>query len=362
MNTIRPQGISNDYSILSMAGKHFKDCLKVALMALLLPIPLIAGATLGFFYFEPTWYTDIFLWSLLILFVAGQFGALFQLINIGLRTKKAEKTISVLQKFGNEPDLYMLENKLLNHVPYSDTRESILRLIKLGQQGETDGFDRVIENSALRRDQNSSKVLGFHNLVNRMTLKLGFLGTLIGLLMTFEPMKQAMLSLQGSDGEFQFINDIVKAIDGDAYAILTTLFATALSIFIELITIQILSKTLDQYEMANNNLDDWCVIHLQPWVKKKYVEKKSTDYLIKMQKEFSEKVTSLQLAIDEQIRNLAEHVENTSTLINSIIPFEKDLANKFSTLIEYENEYRQFISQKLQGITSTVPNLESKNE
>ncbi|KMQ50844.1 hypothetical protein CHISP_2195 [Chitinispirillum alkaliphilum] len=342
-----------NFSILDLAGMHLKNCKTLIYTTMGLPLPLIAAAVFGFFYFQPTWYKDVFLWSILILFVAGQLGALIQLISLKMGATKTGVVLSVLKKFGNKPDLQGLQEQLLYKAPACHARDGLLRWIQLGVQGESEGLERLMEHAADRRDQVSSKILSFHGLITRTTLKLGFLGTLIGLLMTFEPMKQAMLSLQGSEGEFQFINDIVKAIDGNAYAILTTMFATGLSIFIELLTIQVMEKILTKFEMVNSNLDDWCIIHLQPWIKNSHSsEKNRLDKLAELQKGFAEKITSLHKSMDEQLRVLASRVEETGRQINSLIPLEKEMSRKIQLLTDYETEYRQFISSKLQSVAA----------
>ncbi len=352
-----------NYSILGLALEHLKRCKSTIVLTTAMPLPLIATAILGFFYFQPTWYVDLFLWSILAVFVIGQIGALVQLVSLGAGAKKTGKTLEVLSLAGNNPDLESLQENLIHRAPSCHVRDALLRYIQLGVQGESDGLDIIMEHAAVRRDQVSSRILSFHGLITRTTLKLGFLGTLIGLLMTFEPMKQAMLSLQGSEGEFQFISDIVKAIDGNAYAILTTLFATGLSIFIELLTIQIFEKILNKFEMVNNSLDDWCIIHLQPWIKNRYASgKKDTEAIIEMQKEFAEKITSLHQVMNNQLASLVTRIEETNRQVNSLIPLEKEVARKIVTLAEYEKGYRKFINAKLQSLAPLMTNVEKSDE
>lgn len=352
------------YSTLDVASNHLKNSKNLSTYATALPLPMICGAVLGFFFFQPAWYTDPFLWAILVLFVFGQLGALFQYVALRAGAVKAQKTLSIVKSQGETPDLQTLQQKMFTDAPPCQIRDSILRWIQLGVQGETRGMERMMDHAAVRRDQVASKTISFHSTVNRITLKLGFLGTLIGLLMTFEPMKQAMLSLQGSQGEFKFINDIVKAIDGDAYAILTTLFATGLSIFIELLTIQIFERILGQFEMVNNNLDDWCLIHLQPRIKENAAasERKYLEELARLQREFTQKVTDIHRSMDEQLKSLASRVEETGRQMVKLIPLEKEMGRKIALLTKYEAQYRSVLGAKLQSFAPVSLVTEKKND
>ena len=344
-----------NYSTFDLANRHLKNCRTFSIFFLFLPIPLIAGAVKGFYFFQPTWYTDPFLWVILVLFSTGQVAAFYQMIILNRGTRNARKVFDVVRQGGDKPDLDLLMENILNHSPSCHIRDSIVRWMQLGIQGETEGLERMMEHAGMRRDQTANKIMSFHNIINRTTLKMGFLGTLIGLLMTFEPMKQAMLSLQGSDGEFKFINDIVKALDGDAYAILTTLFATGLSIFIELFTFQLFERILGQFEMVNNNLDDWCLIHLQPWIKENYAEKSKLENTAAMQMRFAEHIAQFQRAMDEQLRTLTGFVQETGRQIMTLLPFQQELAAKIGQLAEYEKQYRQFLHVKMQSIVPPLP-------
>jgi biopolymer transport protein ExbB/TolQ len=339
------------YSTFDQADKHLNSCSLLAKLTLVLPIPLIAGAVAGFFYFQPHWYRDPFMWAILMLFVIGQVGALGQLIGLIFGTRKAKKTLMMLRKGGDRPELESLQEALVVKAPSCHIRDNVLRWIQLGIQGETHGIERMMEHSAVRREQAAGKIMSFHTVINRITLKLGFVGTLIGLMMTFEPMKQAMLSLQNSTGEFKFITDICKAVDGDAYAIATTLFATGLSIFLELLTIQMFDRILGQFEMVNNNLDDWCIIHLQPWIRESYAgEKKNNDGLIEFQRQFAEKIAAVQKTMDEQVRTLAAYVQETNRQLASLAPVQQAIGQKIGELSDNEVQYRQFLQTKLQRL------------
>ena len=161
-------------------------------------------------------------------------------------------------------------------------------------------------------------MIEFHSSVNRVTLKLGFLGTLIGLMMTFPPMRDAILALQGSDGEFRFVTDIAEAIDGNQYAILTTLIATGLSIVLELITIKILESTVSDMELTNNDLDEWNIVVFQPLIREKYAKKTGLELLLNNEKEFENKLSALSNLVNLQVKTITETVEKSVTLIAKV--------------------------------------------
>jgi biopolymer transport protein ExbB/TolQ len=347
MNITTKTRFAAAYSPIDLAFKHLRECLKTTKSVALLPVPLIAGAILGFNYFHPAWHTNLFLWSILLLFAFGQAGSLFQLLTLYKGVLKAVNTLGILRRAGHRPDLQVLQKQLMVAAPSCQIRDNVLNWIQLGIQGETDGIERIMEHAAVRRDQNAARIISFHSIINRTTLKLGFLGTLIGLMMTFDPMKQAMLSLQSSQGEFRFVTDIVRAIDADAFAIIATLFATGLSIFIELLTIQFFERILHKFELVNNDLDDWCIIYLQPWIKEASNGKKSNDDLIEFQKQFAEKITVVQKAMDEQVRALATGVLETGQQIAGLAVIQKETAKKISDLTEDEKQYRAFLQSKL---------------
>jgi hypothetical protein len=345
------------YSTLDQADTHLNRCVSLSTITLFLPLPLITGAVAGFHYYQPHWYRDPFMWAILMLFVCGQIGALGQLVGLISGTRKAKKTLLFLRKAGDRPDLASLQEQLVVKAPAGHIRDNVVRWIQLGLQGETDGIERMMEHAAVRREQSAGKIMSFHALINRITLKLGFVGTLIGLMMTFEPMKQAMLSLQSSTGEFKFITDICKAVDGDAYAIATTLFATGLSIFLELLTIQMFERILGQFEMVNNNLDDWCIIHLQPWIRESHAKlKKNTDGLVEIQRQFAEKIAAVQKSMDEQVRALVAHVQETNRQLALLAPVQQTIGKKIGELADYELHYRQFLHSAMQRLAPPSPN------
>jgi biopolymer transport protein ExbB/TolQ len=350
MNSYTKNRIAAAYSPLDQALGHLRECIRLIRSVSLLPVPILAGAVLGFNYFHPAWRTDLFLWSILLLFAFGQAGSLFQLMTLLKSARKSGDTLGILKRAGNRPDLQNLQKQLTVSAPSCHIRDNILRWIQLGVQGETDGIERMMEHASVRRDQNAAKIISFHSIINRTTLKLGFLGTLIGLMMTFDPMKQAMLALQDSRGEFKFVTDIVHAIDADAFAIVATLFATGLSIFIELLTIQFLERILHKFETVNNNLDDWCLIHLQPWIRETSTGRKNYDELVEFQKQFAEKITSMQKTINEQMHALTTGALQTGQQIASLVAIQQVIDKKISAVAESEEQYRAFLQSKLSRV------------
>jgi hypothetical protein len=382
MKSVRKRRETAIHSPLDLANKHLALCMRWIIGSLVLPLPLIASAVVGFNYFYPHWYKDLFLWAILLLFASGQVGSLFQLLGLNGGARKAARVLAFLKKSGDRPEIQNFQQQLMFTTPACHIRDNVLRWIRLGIQGNTEGLERMMEQTALRRDQNAATTISFHTLINRTTLKMGFLGTLIGLIMTFEPMKQAMLALQSSRGEFRFVTDMVRAIDGDSYAIVTTLLATALSIFVELVTIQCFERIFHQFEIMNSNLENWCIIQLQPWISEIIGRKKRYDgtaeyqkrfaeteaipsaqrsgesaggengygALIEFQKEFAAKVVAMQQTMDEQLRTLSSRVNQTGQQITGLVSIQEAIDKKISDLADGEEQYRRFLQSKLQRV------------
>jgi len=325
-------------------------------------LPLIAGAVAGFFYFEPKWYEDVFLSTILAFFVLGQLIAFFQFNNIIKGAKSVKKLLNILLHSENITDLEHLDKEVMKSAPAGHLRNIILRWLSLGLQGEYEGFEAMMENAALRRARSTDKQIAIHNIINRVTLKLGFLGTLIGLIMTFPPMKSAILSLQGSGGEFKFVTDIASAIDGDQYAILTTLFATALSIFIELMTIQVFERVLNGFEVVNNYVDEWNITTLQPIIKKYYTNKNKTEDILEVEKLYQKKLIEIQELANRQINELKNVVLSTSKQIANLTEIQKIQSERIQKVVSFENQYRSFLDTKQKSVMdeTLIPNnLES---
>ena len=241
----------------------------------ILPLLLLAATTCVVVVFFPDrWLTDrylaMFLGLIFVIFAFGQLMAIFQISRILPVITSSERVLDVLKEAGDEPNLETLRLTLLQKAPESALRDLFLRWIELGLRGETLGSEALLENAWERRSIHDNRLISFHVSLNRSTLKLGFLGTLIGIIITFPPMKRAVMGLADSQGELKFIKDIAATIDGDSYAILNTLIATGLSIFVEFITIQMLERVLRGFDVVNSHINDWNITRLQPWIRRHY--------------------------------------------------------------------------------------------
>lgn len=126
--------------------------------------------------------------------------------------------------------------RVLGALPPGHVRDLVLHWLELGATAPETRALHLFENARERREIQEGKLVGFHVSLNRNIMKLGFLGTLVGLLLTFPPMRAAVMGLADSGGEMRFIaDDMAKAIDEDAYAIQATLVSMGFSLFLEAI-------------------------------------------------------------------------------------------------------------------------------
>lgn len=320
---------------LAKIGRTARACLFV-------PIPLMALITVGFFFFKANWYLDPFLALIYLLFVAGQIIAMNQIRGVGVGARKTAAAIQVLREAGDTPDLEALRAALLKSAPPGHLRDLLLRWIELGLRGETHGSESLLDNAWDRRSLTDGRALSVHTSLNRTTLKLGFLGTLIGLIMTFPPMKRAVMSLAESDGEMRFIRDLTAAIDGDEYAILNTLVATAISILIELVTIQILERSLIGFDLVNSHINDWNLTRLQPLIRSRSGEAKARQNPSRTEAQMLE----TQAALDRNMAALAEAVGRTATQIEQVGQLQGQIGRRIAELTEFERQYRSFLAAK----------------
>ena len=179
------------------------------------------------------WYKEPFLLLIMITFIIAQIVVMRQLGRITNGEKKSSHVLRELMAIGSGISLTEMRDKILKSSSPGHMRDALIRWIDLGSRGETNSFNSLMNNNAARRGAAVHKQMAIPITLNRILLKLGFIGTLIGLAMTFPPMKEAILSLDVSGEEGGFVKKIADAIDGDAYAILTTLVATAFSVLVE---------------------------------------------------------------------------------------------------------------------------------
>ncbi len=333
---------------LLMAEKALTKISRTAFACLFVPLPLIALTTAGFFFFRHNWYQDPFLSLIYALFCVGQVTALGQMRGVMAGVRKTHAAIKVLQKAGDEPDLEKLREALLKDSPPGHLRDLLLRWIELGLRGETHGSESLLDNAWERRSLTDGRALSLHVSLNRTTLKLGFLGTLIGLIMTFPPMKRAIMSLSESEGEMRFIRDLVSAIDGDEYAILNTLVATAISILIELVTLQILERALIGFDLVNSHINDWNLTRLQPLIRQRH-----TQTVAKSKSKTEMEIVEAQLAMDRNMAALADAVSRTTRQLEQVGQLQVHIGKRIAELAEFERQYRTFLNSK-QGSVAPV--------
>jgi hypothetical protein len=186
-----------------------------------------------------------------------------------------------------------------------------------GAKGDTTPLAAMMDHATLRRMKNMEKKVGVHASVNRILLKLGFLGTLIGLIMTFPPMREAILTLDPKNAEkgSSFVEHIAGAIDGDQYAILATLIATGLSILIELLTIQILKRIGATFEAVNGFIDEWSITELQPWIREQVSGKDDIGKSLMQQQAFQQKMLDLEREFQGRLLDLKESSQKHITAL-----------------------------------------------
>jgi hypothetical protein len=158
-------------------------------------------------------------------------------------------------------------------------------------------------------------------------LKLGFLGTLIGLLLTFPPMQSAILSLKSSGGELTFVTDIAKALDGDNYAIFTTLIATGLSLLIELITIQLVERSFGRFEHMNSHVEEWLLAEASNGVGKDPGA-------------WGQDFHTMQGQIHKNLSDLADMVRKTTRRIDDVREMQESMESRLARMQDLSKETR----------------------
>lgn len=328
---------------------------KLARNTSFVPIPVIAFAAFAFFSYETHWYLNPFLSLIFAIFVLGQGMAVMQLRRVQAGVRNTGKSIQMLAEAGDEPDLPVLRQKLLDNAPPGHMRDLLLRWIELGMRGETSGSESLLNNAWDRRAHLDNNAVSLHVSMNRTTLKLGFLGTLYGLILTFPPMQRAVMGLADSDGELGFIRDISLAIDGDEFAIAVTLGATALSILIELVTIQILERALGGFDMVNSHINDWNLTRLQPWVRKRYGMESRQRMALEAQALLEVKMTQAHAEMDRNLNRALEAIARTTKQLDQLAMVQTAVGRRIAELTEYEKQYRGFIESKTSAVAPLPP-------
>jgi biopolymer transport protein ExbB/TolQ len=332
--------------------------------AQLLPLPIIVGAGVAMVAANVLLFQNaflaLFLAIIFVVFVAGQVVAYAQMRRLRKVVDSVEKTLQALVDSGMEPNLETLRERLENDVPEGILRDLILRWTELGVRGSETGYETLLDDALDRRAIEDNRMLTLHATINRTTLKLGFLGTLIGIILTFPPMKRAVLGLSDSDGELKFIRDIALAIDGDQYAILSTLIATGLSILVEFVTIQLLERVLHGLDMVQSDVNDWNAICLQPAIGRRRDGTGPAAELENGQARMELALLRAQQNLEHHLTELTAAMTAASSQLGQIVDIQSSVAKRLDELAGYDKlagtlaESQQVLERHLGGITDVL--------
>lgn len=315
-------------------------CLKARLF-LVLPPALSIASFLAIRYFDPRFLSNPVLLGLFGLFLVGQIVFGVQLWGLCGEARRTQDLLSLLLRAGERFDPRTLLDSMVGCKP-SEARSLVLGWLSAGAGLSLESSLELGRNSAGRRSLGEHRRLGFHALVNRIVMKLGFLGTLVGLLLTFPPMKRAILGLSDSGGEMRFIHDIARAIDEDAYAIQATLVATGLSLLLEALSVSILEGFFREFELVDSYLADWHLSVLRP-----LVERPAEPAALELsQSRQMETLAKAQSALDHQLRDLVETIGSTHRLVEALGRSQRILAGRMEELLAWEADYRRFLEHK----------------
>ncbi len=337
---------------------------KTMRMGQLLPLAIIACAAIGLVASNVLLFQNaflaLFLGIIFVVFVAGQAVAFNQLRRLRKVVTSVEKTLQTLVEAGAEPDLENLKAALEADVPEGILRDLILRWTELGVRGSATGYETLLEDALDRRAIEDNRMLTLHATINRTTLKLGFLGTLIGIILTFPPMKRAVLGLSDSDGELKFIRDIALAIDGDQYAILSTLIATGLSILVEFVTIQLLERILHGLDMVQSDVNDWNAICLQPAIARRRDGSGPAAELEKSQSRMELALLRAQQTLERHLTELTAAMGVAGAQLGQVVDLQATAAKRLEELAGYDklalslSQSQQVLEQQLGSLTDTL--------
>jgi hypothetical protein len=298
---------------LALALKSLTQLRKNSMWGLILPLPLILVSFWGFSKFDAVWYKDPFLGGIALVFIVGQIFAVIQHRSFLRGAGKIDSCLQAISGFPRVSMSSMVES--LRRLPDGHFRDLLLRIARPLQSGDASLAQNLLDSAANRRMLHENRRMAQHSSINRTILKLGFLGTLIGLLLTFPPMKDAMLSLTGSEGEMKFVTHIAKALDGDRFAIFATLIATGLSMLIELLTISLLERGFARFETVNSLTEEWLL-------------SESTVEVGKDPASWNGNMAEMQNQIYRNLAELAEMVRRTSRRIEDVREIQDSLEHR----------------------------------
>lgn len=329
---------------LQLAEKHLNKVRRIAKAGYFAPPPLLAMGYLGTTLLDPAWMRNPIIGIILALFTVGQILLFRHLTTIRAGAQRTLEALAILKAAGPEPDLEDLHEELARAKP-GHTRDLALHWVEIGLQGNTEGSEPLLENATERRYIRDHKLAGVHVSINRTILKVGFLGTLIGLLFTFPPMKRAILGLSSSNGEMGFIRDIAAAIDEDGNAILATLISTAFSVLLETVVVQALERMLTGFDLADRHLADWNITCLQHAVRQNVAK------LQAMRNASPVGWPSTRDEMDSRFRLLMDTVSRCGETIDVLAQTQNSIAQRVEALTHYERRYRDFVASKSSALT-----------
>lgn len=312
-----------DYGGLVHASNALGGLERNSKLALWLPLPLMLFSLWSFSLFMPKWWKDPFVDAIMFVFVFGQILCVLHHRSFLRGSANCRKVLLALTQVNSGG--FPAVTASLQKLPSGHFRDLMLRVLLPLRKGETTLAQTLLDSAANRRAVVENRRLGQHIGLNRTILKLGFLGTLIGLLWTFPPMKNAILALTSSDGELKFMTDIAHAIDGDYFAIFTTLIATGLSILVEMISIQMVERSFGRFENMNSHTEEWLLSEATPDVGKDPAG-------------WSEGMHGMQAQIHQNLTNLADMVRVTTRRIDDVREMQENLEHRFARLQDLNQE------------------------
>ena len=339
----RNQFVQDSTSPSAQALLMLEDTLRSARRGRFVPLiaflfGLVALVVLNILMFHNI-YLSLFLGVVFIGYFAGQIMAFRQLRTIRRDLENGRKTLAIIDAAGSGFDPAELRQRLRREAPPCDIRDLVLKWLELGMQGRSEGYDTLLEEFLERRAIQENRTLSMHDTINSTTLKLGFLGTLIGIILTFPPMKRAILGLSTSDGELRFIRDIALAIDGDQYAILSTLIATGLSILIEFFTIQYLELLFHGIGGMLSRMNEWNTMTLQPVISARRDAGARADAAERNRERLEEAVVGAQAALERHLTVLAAAAQAAEVRLQELLRTQDTMEARASRLAEAEENH-----------------------
>lgn len=352
MSVARPQGP------LAQAIQETDGIRSRSWLAIPVALALSALSVLALRRVDPGFLHNPVLMGILGLFLLGEILFLVQIGQILRRTSRTRAVLRALLQAGSNPDLPSLERSLqgLAQDPF---RELVLGWLEMARQpGRSGCEDDLARNSSERRVLKDDGVLATHATLNRVVMKVGFLGTLVGLLLTFPPMKRAILGLSGSEGEMTFIRDIAKAIDEDAYAIQATLVATAISLLMETFVAQVLERLTSRFALVETLVADWRLLVLHAAARRSPrlfdITSNSAATAVPGSPE-----ARLEIHLETRLAQMESALARTDSCLARLIQAQETIGNSVADLAEWERDYRSFLASKDRAAAPLMRRVES---